>query len=324
MAEPFGFYSELLSRGREAHEVRVPRFLDVDVDFRQRVDWFKRHAQAHFEEFKNRRGEFSESKIEHYLKNLNRNLWYNLALLGYFSHTPTRLQLARGENPLLVSLERKMPPKETAFNRVVRNFPIFGISATALLSLGVPLPWNMVAGGATAALREIGENIQARQRAERLLKEEYERKGQDYWAYKQLRVYLNGLFVHRRGIQTLTRDQQAKNLSAIKRFHERLSEAQRFAHAYALALQELKNSKDASNALGFLEAHLLKRYEAEEKAAQVPVVQVEAQEQEMVESAFREKQAGAISRAMQAAQEQLETPVLVRRRMPKRKVKPKK
>jgi len=208
------------------------------------VQKFEAHARDHLGRFFSFRGALLKRKLaneEHFIKE---QLWHTRALLGFLEDPQTRQDLKNGKVPTLVRFER--PPRRTLHERILQNVPLFGVSAASLISMGVPLPWNMVGGGLATAVREYSEEFKSHQDFEKALRAEFKRTGRDPETYLQLYRHLDTIIPHPltdHG-EDLPLKLRLQNYKQLKAFHSKLEELHHFATAYLEGLRVLQQESD--------------------------------------------------------------------------------
>lgn len=242
---PFHFYDGFLGSGRAARTFTLPAFVRHDAALEPRLAKFGSWMRDHLNGFFNFRGAVKLPQIREEAAAIKEQLWHTQALLGLLQDRRTRSDLKNGKIPTLVRFERQ--PARTLHERIVQNVPLFGVSAASLISMGVPLPWNMIGGGLATAVREYSENFKSHREFENNLRLEFKKTGRDPDTYLKLYHHLDFIIPYPLDDQrnSLPLAHRLSNYKQLKAFQAKLEEVQHFASAYLEGLSVLQ--RDANS-----------------------------------------------------------------------------
>ena len=261
---PFHFYPTFLGSGRTARNFTLPEFARPGQPFPPRLMRFQAQVRDQLNHFFGFKGFFLKSRLRKESEFIKEHLWHTRALLGFLEDRKTHADLKNGIIPTLVRFER--PKRRTLHERIIQNVPLFGASAGSLVSLGVPLPWNMVGGGLATAVREYAEDFQSHRAFEKGLRAEFKKTGKDPEAYLNLYRHLDALIPHPldHRAEPLPLHRRLENFKQLKAFRSKLEEVHHFATGYLEALEVLKRAAEGNTtpkkavdmALAAMQAHI--------------------------------------------------------------------
>ncbi|MBI2445893.1 hypothetical protein HYV43_05895 [Candidatus Micrarchaeota archaeon] len=239
---PFHFYPRFLGSGRFARTYTLPEFVRHDQPLSTRLPKFESHARDQLNRFFNFRGAFLPVQMRNESNFIREQLWHTRALLGFLEDKRIRTDLKNGKIPTLVRFERPHP--RSLMDRIIQNVPLFGVSAASLISMGVPLPWNMVGGSLATAVREYAEDFRSHRDFENGLRQEFKKTGRDPEPYLRLYRHLDAIIPHPLGhtAEPLPLALRLENFKQLNAFHSKLEELHHFATGYLEGLDALQRA----------------------------------------------------------------------------------